>query len=98
MLADPAINDDLHGPARPVGTRQEHAFLDFNGIGQSREGPYFPVLQQQDDAASIGKTVGFDRGVQMKPDGKFGSATGGDRASVRRRKAVFSVEYATVSA
>jgi hypothetical protein len=71
LLAHTPVNDDLHRSTRPVRARQEHAFLDFNGVGQSCEGPDLAILQKQDDASSVSEAVRLDCGVQMKPDGKF---------------------------
>ena len=45
-VAHTSIDHDLYGTSRAVGAGQEHAFLEFDRVGQGREGPQVAVMQQ----------------------------------------------------
>src|SRR5689334_20646286 len=98
LLPDMAVNDDLHRTAWAVRAGQKDALLNFNRVGQGREGPNLAILQQQNDASAVGKTTRLDSRMKMKSEGELRPFSRRNRASIGCRKAVLSVDDAPIRA
>src|SRR4029450_4025377 len=91
-LTHASINHDLCREAWSVRPSQEYAFSELHRLGQGREGPQISIMEQEHDAPAVGHTAGFDRGMQMKANGEFGSGAGVKRLAFGGREYVFAIK------
>ncbi len=96
LLADAAVDDDLHGTPGPIGTGQEHALFDFHVLAHRCKRPQFAIIQQQDCSTPVGQPARFHRRMNVKADREFIVLARGKFATVGGCEAVLPFQCAAI--
>src|SRR6185295_3690873 len=91
-LAGVAIDDDLHGAARPVGSGEIDALLQLHLLLVGVEDPHLAVRQHQHGAVTVVAAARLDQGMQVEAHRELILDAGGQARAARRHKRVFAIE------